>query len=46
MGRGGTFFLNNFGIKVKDLSTNYKPVFIEFKNIIYFLNYLYFEKSF
>ena len=45
---GPTFFStkNNIGSYMKALSTNYKPVFIELKNLIYFLRCCNYIKSF
>ena len=40
------FTKNNFGFYMKALNTNYKPVFIEFKNIILVLKYFIFCKNF
>ena len=45
---GQTLFFkkSDFSIYMKAKSTNYKPVFIEFKNIISILRYLIFCKNF
>ena len=47
IGGSNTFFTKfNFGFYMKALSTNYKPVCIELKNIIQFLRYCTFYKKF